>query len=266
MFYVFGISFIYTFSVFLFLYFTYSYTYHVFIFHACHMSFQCSYSFSGYISCLLSCSGYMPMLYYSFLKYCFIIYFLIRSCIVILYFPIFSSCTFHILISCTIHFSYHIPCAFIYFLYFSCVHILIFISIYTVLLVLITVYFHRITRLCFSYHIISYTFHIHFLCVYFSFSFIFMPANTLEVNLGNNWVYPKVLSLYETVIFVYVYPKVLSLYETVISVYCGDPFGATVIQTGSMSSTQTGPRYMSMYMLQHCIFHIGMHIYLSTRF
>ena len=44
-FYVFGISFIYTFFVFLFLYFTYSYTCHVFIFHGCHMSFQCSYSF-----------------------------------------------------------------------------------------------------------------------------------------------------------------------------------------------------------------------------
>ena len=26
---------------------------------------------------------------------------------------------------------------------------------------------------------------------------------------------------------------------------CGDPFGATVIQTGSMSSTQTRPRYQN---------------------
>ena len=70
-----------------------------------------------------------------------------------------------------------------------------------------------------------------------------MSANTLEVDSGNNrvypkvlslyktvisvYVYPKVLSLYETVISVYVYPKVLSLYETVISVYCGDPCRAT---------------------------------------
>ena len=77
----------------------------------------------------------------------------------------------------------------------------------------------------------------------FPFSFIFMSANTLEADSGNNWVYPKVLSLYETVISVYVYlkvlslyetvisvyvyPKVLSLYETVISVYCGDPCEAT---------------------------------------
>ena len=27
---------------------------------------------------------------------------------------------------------------------------------------------------------------------------------------------------------------------------CGDPFGATVIQMGSMSSTQTGPRYQNI--------------------
>ena len=28
---------------------------------------------------------------------------------------------------------------------------------------------------------------------------------------------------------------------------CGDPFGATVIQTGSMSSTKMGPRYQNLY-------------------
>ena len=73
----------------------------------------------------------------------------------------------------------------------------------------------------------------------------FMSANTLEVDTGNNYMYPKVLSLYETVISIclypkvsslyetvtyamcYLYPKVLSLYETVILVYYGDPFGAT---------------------------------------
>ena len=73
----------------------------------------------------------------------------------------------------------------------------------------------------------------------------FMSANTLEADTGNNYMYPKVLSLYETVIFIclylkvsslyetvtyamcYLYPKVLSLYETLISIYCGDPFGAT---------------------------------------
>ena len=57
----------------------------------------------------------------------------------------------------------------------------------------------------------------------------FMLANTLEADTGNNYMYPKVSSLYETVTYAmcYLYPKVLSLYETVISVYCGDLFGAT---------------------------------------
>ena len=75
--------------------------------------------------------------------------------------------------------------------------------------------------------------------------FGFMFANTLKVDTGNNYMYPKILSLYEIVISIclypkvsslyetmtydmcYLYPKVLLLYETVISVYYGDPFGAT---------------------------------------
>ena len=45
-----------------------------------------------------------------------------------------------------------------------------------------------------------------------------MYAITLEADTGNNYMYPKVLSLYEIVISIYMYPKVLSLYETVISI------------------------------------------------
>ena len=48
--------------------------------------------------------------------------------------------------------------------------------------------------------------------------FGFMSANTLEADTGNNCMYPKVLSLYETVISISMYQKVLSLYETVISI------------------------------------------------
>ena len=135
---------------------------------------------------------------------------------------------------------------FMYYVFFIYCHISYTIILYFTSYSCNCLYFHRIARLCFSYHIISYTFHIHFLCGYFSFSFIFMPAITLEVDSGNNWVYPKVLSLY----------------ETVISVYCGDPFRATVIQTGSMSSTQTRPRYLSMYLLQQ-LYLPYRHTYLS---
>ena len=62
-----------------------------------------------------------------------------------------------------------------------------------------------------SYHIL-FTFPVHILF----FSFMFMPANTLGADTGNNYMYPKVLSLYEIVISICMYSKVLSLYETVI--------------------------------------------------
>ena len=121
-----------------------------------------------YISCLISCSGYTPMLYYSFLTYCFIIYFLIQSCIVIY---------FHLL-----YFSYTVIC-----------HILSILSS------------HNNAMLLISCHIF-YTCH---------FLLGFMSANTLEADTGNNCMYPKVLSLYETVISICIYPKVSSLYEIV---------------------------------------------------
>ena len=57
--------------------------------------------------------------------------------------------------------------------------------------------------------------HIFYTC---HFLFGFMSANTLEADTGNNYMYPKVLSLYETVISICMYLKVLSLYETLISI------------------------------------------------
>ena len=48
----------------------------------------------------------------------------------------------------------------------------------------------------------------------------FMSANTLEADTGNNCMYPKVLSLYETVISICMYPKVLLLYETMTYAMC----------------------------------------------
>ena len=120
----------------------------------------------------------------------------------------------------------HITCTYIYpflmstfffpyHVYFPIIFHILFMSSYTVFLVLVTVYYHRIVVLCFSYHIIYF---IHFLYIYFSFSFMFMPENTLEADTRNNYMYPKVLSLYETVISICMYPKVLSMYETVISI------------------------------------------------
>ena len=84
------------------------------------------------ISSLLSCSGYTPMLCYSFLTYCFIIYFLIRTCIIIY---------FHFILYC------HIVLPYIFILYFS----------YTII-------FYDFHILCFSYTVLSYYLSYTFLC------------------------------------------------------------------------------------------------------
>ena len=97
--------------------------------------------------------------------------------------------------------------------------------------VLVTVSYHHIAMLCFSYHVI---YHIHFICVYLSFAFMFHVCINLEVDKGN-YKGPKALySLYETVdkgpkallslcetMTIYKSPKaLLSLYETM-TIYKG---------------------------------------------
>ena len=78
--------------------------------------------------------------------------------------------------------------------------------IYVFVLVLITVYVssHSDAMLLISCHAIY---------IFLSFILCFMPTNTLEVDMGKNCMYSKVLLLYETVISIY------------------------MIQTGFMSST-----------------------------
>ena len=64
-------------------------------------------------------------------------------------------------------------------------------SSYTVLLVLVIVYYHCIAVLCFSYHIISYHILYTFPLRILSFSFMFMPANTLKVDTGKKLYVPE---------------------------------------------------------------------------
>ena len=95
------------------------------------------------ISCLLSCCGYTPLLYFSFT--------FLFSLLSVLYLFISLLCT----ILCTLYILY----SYIY------IHVL-FIS-YTVFLYFTScscncLYFHRIAVLCFSYHVISYTLHLRF--------------------------------------------------------------------------------------------------------
>ena len=66
--------------------------------------------------------------------------------------------------------------------------------IYVFVLVLITVYVSSQSNVML---LIS----CHTIYIFLSFILCFIPANTLEVDTGKNCMYPKVLSLYETVIF-----------------------------------------------------------------
>ena len=93
--------------------------------------------------------------------------------------------------------------------------------IYVFVLVLITIYVssHSNVMLLISCHVIY---------IFVSFILCFMPANTLEVDTEKKLYVPE-----GTII---VRDSDLYLY---------DPNGVTImIQTGSMSSTQTGPRYL----------------------
>ena len=98
-------------------------------------------------------------------------------------------------------------------------------SSYTLLLALVTVYYHHIAVLCFSYHVIYY---IHLICVYLSFAFIFHACINLRSGYGKEMYVPEgTITIRDSDLYLY------------------DPNGAAImIQMGSMSSTQTGPRYL----------------------
>ena len=97
------------------LFICFSYTCHVFIFQSCHMSFQCSYSLSGYISCLysISFSSFGSMIY-CILHFhtCTLIYFpvicvhlvLFMSCYPVLFIYFIYICTFLFYLSYTLCF------------------------------------------------------------------------------------------------------------------------------------------------------------------
>ena len=139
-------------------YFTYFYTCHVFIFHACYMSFQCSYSLSGYIACLqsMSFSSFGSMIY-CILHYhtCTIVYFpvicvhlvLFISCYPVLFLYFIYICTFLFYLSYTL-------CFCIFSVLFLCLYTYFHIKLYYISCSCNCLYFHRIAMLCFSYHVI----------------------------------------------------------------------------------------------------------------
>ena len=61
-------------------------------------------------------------------------------------------------------------------------------SSYTLLIVLVIVYYHHIAMLCFSYHVI---YQIHFICVYLSFAFMFHVCINLRSGYGKELYVPE---------------------------------------------------------------------------
>ena len=105
-------------------------------------------------------------------------------------------------------------------------------SSYTLLLVLVTVYYYHIAVLCFSYHVIHY---IHLICVYLSFAFMFHAC----INLISG--YEKELYVPEDTIIV----RDSDLY-----LYIPNE-SAIMIQTGSMSSISVNCMLQQLYPYRH---------------
>ena len=91
-------------------------------------------------------------------------------------------------------------------------------SSYTLFIVLVTIYYHHITVLCFSYHVI---YPIHLICVNLLFAFMFHACINLKSGYGKE---------------LYVLEGTITVRDS--DFYLYDPNGAAIIiQTGSMSST-----------------------------
>ena len=124
---------------------------------------------------------------------CTIVYFpvicvhlvLFISCYLVLFLYFIYICTFLFYLSYTLYFC-------ILSVLFLCLYTYFHIKLYYTSCSCNCLYFHRIAVLCFSYQVIYFIHIISFFC--------FMSAITLEADTGNNYVYPKVLSLYETMI------------------------------------------------------------------
>ena len=85
--------------------------------------------------------------------------------------------------------------------------------------------YHHIAVLCFSYHVI---YHIHLICEYLSFAFMFQACINLRSGYGKELYVPEgTITARDSDLYLY------------------DPNRAAIMtQTGSMSSTQMGPRYL----------------------
>ena len=134
-----------------------------------------------YISCLISCSGYTPMLYFSFFIFILVLSYIFMLYAFILYFS-YTVILYYSYTSYTFVRSYSII-AHAFILYFS----------YTVILYYSYTSYTFILYTSYTIHILHIHLYVliscHIFCTY-HFRLGFMFAYTLEADTGNNCMYP----------------------------------------------------------------------------
>ena len=76
---------------------------------------------------------------------------------------------------------------------------------------------------------------------------LYVPEGTITVRDSDFYLYELegTITVRDSDFYLYIPEGIITVRDNdLCHVLCSDPFGATVIQTGSMSSTQTGPRYL----------------------
>ena len=157
--------------------------------HLCfHSNYRIAFTTDSRGNLIMFVIPYIFILYFSYTIFSYDFHILCFSYTVLSYYLSYTfrviDTLFLVLVYWSYTFLFHILYLFIYFsctLYFSYTVIFHILSSCTLLLVLVTIYYHRIAVLCFSYHVI---YSIHFICIYFSFSFRFHVYKYLRSEYG----------------------------------------------------------------------------------
>ena len=88
------------------------------------------------------------------------------------------------------------------------------------------VYYHYIAVLCFSYHII---YHIHLICIYLSFSFMFHACINLRSGYGTKLYVPKgTITVRDSDLYMYVPEGTITVQDSDLYMYVIDLNGASI--------------------------------------
>ena len=123
-------------------------------------------------------------------------------------------------------------------------------SFYTVFLVLVTIYYHRIAELCFSYHIISYTLYIplHILFIFFYVHAckyhrsgygreLYIPKGTITILYL--YVLERTITVRDSDLYLYVPKGTIIVRDSDLYLYV--PEGTITVRDSDLCMTQTRP-------------------------